>query len=77
MLSRNVQQLRFVGNFLENELLLHLEEVPLVTRRQMWLQHDGAPQNFSRAVMEFFNEDMKEDGSEEVDCWLGPLSLPT
>lgn len=28
-------------NFLENELLLCLEDVTLTTRGRMWLQHEG------------------------------------
>jgi hypothetical protein len=44
-------------NFLENELPLHSEDVLLSKSRQMWLQHDGVPLYFSRAVMEFLNKD--------------------
>jgi hypothetical protein len=36
----------FFRNFLENELPLNLEDVPLATRRRMWLQHDEAPSHF-------------------------------
>lgn len=43
-------------NFLDNELPLHLQVVPLVTRRQMRLQHDGALPHFGRGVLEFLNE---------------------
>jgi hypothetical protein len=33
-------------NFLENELLLCLEDVTFATRGRMWLQHDGANPHF-------------------------------
>jgi len=36
--------------FHENVLPLHMEEVPLLTRQQLWYQHDGAPPHFSLAV---------------------------
>lgn len=43
------------ANFLRNELLLLLDEVPLLTRQQMFLQHDGAPAHFSRHAREYLN----------------------
>jgi hypothetical protein len=64
-------------NFQENKLPLHLEDMPLVTRRRMWLQIDGASPHFGRGVAEFWTKIMKEDGKGEVDRWLGPLGLPT
>jgi hypothetical protein len=46
----------YYRNFLENELPLPLEEVPLAAQRRMWLQHDGAVLHFGRAVTEIFTE---------------------
>lgn len=43
-------------NFLENKLLLYIEDVPLASGRQMWLWHDTAPPHFGRKVTEFLNE---------------------
>jgi hypothetical protein len=47
----------YCRNFLENELFLYSEDVPLATQRQEWLQHYGAPPHFGRPVMEFLIED--------------------
>jgi hypothetical protein len=33
----------YYKNSLENELLLHLEDVSLATQRQTWLQYETAP----------------------------------
>jgi hypothetical protein len=62
----------YYSNFLENKLQLHLEDVPLATRRRMWLQHDGAHPHFGRAITEFLNEDYEAR-------WIGrggPLAWP-
>jgi hypothetical protein len=47
----------YYRTFLENELPLHLEDVPPATRRRMWLRHDGASPHFGKATTEFLNED--------------------
>jgi hypothetical protein len=49
---------------LEHELSLHLKDVPLATQRRMWLQPDGAPRHFGRAVTEFLSEDCE-------GIWIG------
>lgn len=41
--------------FLENVLPNYLDDVPLLTRTQMWFMHDGAPPHFSRRVRDFLN----------------------
>lgn len=51
-------------NFLEDELSLHSENVPLATERQLQLKHDGAPLHFGREVTEFLNKDYE-------GRWLG------
>jgi hypothetical protein len=33
-----------------------LEVVPLEVRREMWLQHDGAPAHFTNIVREYLDE---------------------
>ncbi|KAL4098417.1 hypothetical protein QTP88_023036 [Uroleucon formosanum] len=43
-------------NFLQNELPVLLEDIPLDVRRRMIYQHDGAPPHFSRAVRQHLNE---------------------
>jgi len=53
-------------NFLSNELPLYLQDAPLVTQGQMWLQHHRTRPHFGTEVMEFFNENY-EDGMEETD----------
>jgi hypothetical protein len=63
-------------NLLEDELPLHLDNVPLATQRPMWL-HDGAPRHFGGAVMECLWKDYKRRWIGEVDRWLGPLGLLT
>ena len=37
-------------DFLENNLPVLLEEVPLAVRAKIWFQHDGAPAHFSLAA---------------------------
>jgi hypothetical protein len=56
MLSRELLTALYYKNFLETELPLYLEGVPLATQRRIWLQYDGAPPNYGRALMEFLNE---------------------
>jgi hypothetical protein len=62
----------YYRTFLENELPLHLEIMPLATRRRMWLRYDGAPPHFGRAVTEFLNEDY--EGRSMGRC--EPVALP-
>jgi hypothetical protein len=42
--------------FLEDELSVLLEDVPLHIRRELWLQHDGTPPYFSGQVTVFLNQ---------------------
>lgn len=51
-------------HFLENELPLLLEDVPIIIRRRMWFMHDGAPPHFSVIVREFLNNVFP-------DHWIG------
>jgi len=39
--------------FLKNELPCLLEGIPLILRRQMFLQHDGVPRLYTRHVIEY------------------------
>lgn len=41
--------------FLQNEFADLLMELPLSYRQNMWLQLDGAPPHFARAVREYLN----------------------
>ncbi|KAJ8962287.1 hypothetical protein NQ318_018266 [Aromia moschata] len=43
-------------NFLQNDLPILLEDVPLNLRHQMIFQHDGAPPHFSLAVRRYLDE---------------------
>jgi len=43
-------------NFLQNELPILLEDVPLNLRHQMIFQHDGAPPHFSVEVRKYLDE---------------------
>lgn len=43
-------------HFLENDLPILLEDVPLLFREEMWYMHDGAPAHFSIRAREFLNE---------------------
>lgn len=43
-------------NFLQNDLPELLENVPLHTRRNLWIQHDGAPPHFCVPVRDFLNQ---------------------
>lgn len=47
---------RSYGHFLRNDLFHMLEDVPLLTRAQMWFQHDGAPAHFAAEVRNYLNE---------------------
>lgn len=42
-------------NFLEENLPLLLDDIPLASRQGMWFQHDGAPVHFGRQVQNFLN----------------------
>lgn len=41
--------------FLQNELDSLFEDIPLSSRRTMWLQLDGAPAHYGRGVRDFLN----------------------
>ena len=59
--------------FLRNELLGLLEDIPLMTRSQMYFQHDGDPPHYTRHVREYLNESFR-------NRWLcrgGPVAWPT
>lgn len=43
-------------HFLQYELPLLLEDLPLLLRNQMWFMHDGAPAHFSILAREYLNE---------------------
>lgn len=45
----------FYCNFLQNDLPLLLENIPLQLRQQMWYMHDGAPAHFSILAREHLN----------------------
>jgi len=58
--------------FLRNELPDLLEDIPLMIRRQMYFQHDGAPPYYTRHVTEYLNESFP-------NRWLGrggPVARP-
>jgi hypothetical protein len=42
--------------FLDNDLPLLLENVPLDIRGRMWYMHDGAPTHFSRVIRGYLDE---------------------
>lgn len=42
-------------NFLENELPILLEDVPLNIRNHLWFMHDGAPPHFSRLARNYLD----------------------
>ena len=50
--------------FLQNELPGLLEDIPLTIWSQMYFQHDGAPQNYTRHVRDYLNESFP-------NRWLG------
>lgn len=55
-------------NFLRNNLPVLLEDVPLETRRTMFLQHDGCPAHFAVNVRRFLDQAFP-------DRWIGRGSL--
>ena len=58
--------------FLRNELPDLLEDIPLTIRSQIYFQHDGAPQHYTRHVREYLNESFP-------NSWLGrggPVAWP-
>lgn len=58
-------------NFLRNDLPLLLEDVPLLTRRNMYFQLDGAPAHYALTVREYLNENYRR--------WIGrggPVAWP-
>lgn len=60
------------GNFLLQELPQLLDDVPLETRRQMYIQHDGAPAHFHRVVTAHLNQQFPHR-------WIGrggPINWP-
>ena len=61
--ERSLNGPRFL-DFLRNELPGLLENITLNIRRNMWLQLDGAPAHYSRAVRNFLNDAYQ-------DKWIG------
>jgi len=58
--------------FLRNELSGLLEDIPLMIRSQMYVQHDGAPPHYTWHVRDYLNESFP-------NCWLGcggPVTWP-
>lgn len=55
-------------NFLQNELPVLLEDIPLETRAIMWYQHDGCPAHFSQNVRNFLD-------IRFANRWIGRGSL--
>lgn len=53
-------------DFLQNRLEDLMEDVPLETRRNMWLHNDGCPAHFATAVRRHLNEEYPER-------WIGRL----
>ncbi|XP_025270745.1 uncharacterized protein LOC112639812 [Camponotus floridanus] len=59
-------------NFLQNQLPLLLEDVPLNVRQQMWFQHDGCPSHYSRTAREVLDREFN-------GRWIGrggPVNWP-
>jgi len=50
-------------NFLQNEFSDLLDDLPLATRRKMWLQLDGCPSHFGINVRQYLNENFPQ--------WIG------
>lgn len=42
-------------NFLQNELPILMEDLPLDLRRRIWFMHDGAPSHYDRHVQDHLN----------------------
>lgn len=55
-------------DFLQNDLPILLEEVPLDIRRSLWYQHDGCPAHFSQRVRDFLD-------TSYPNRWIGRGSL--
>lgn len=55
-------------HFLQNDLPEQLEDVPLETRRHMYLQHDGSPIHYTRMVTQHLN-------NTYPNRWIGRGSL--
>ena len=55
-------------HFLQHELPEQLEDVPLDTRRHMYLQHDGSPIHYTRMVTQLLN-------NTYPNRWIGQASL--
>ena len=55
-------------HFLQNDLPEQLEDVPLDTRRHMYLQHDGATIHYTRMVIQHLN-------NTYPNRWIGRGSL--
>lgn len=58
--------------FLEDNLPILLEDVPLLLRQQIWFMHDGAPAHFSILARQFLNQTFN-------NRWMGrggPQSWP-
>jgi hypothetical protein len=47
-------------DFLNNQLAILLEDVPLLTRQNMWYLHDGAPAHFAREVRTWLDQNFPE-----------------
>ena len=43
-------------NFLRNDLPLLMDDVPILSVRNMWFMHDGAPAHYSRNVRQYLHE---------------------
>jgi hypothetical protein len=67
----------YYKDFLQNDLLLHLKDVPLATRGRMWIQHDRAPTYFSREVMEFLSDNYHDRRLGRGGLCHGPFFCPT
>jgi hypothetical protein len=60
-------------DFLNNHLAILLEDVPLLTRQNMWYLHDGAPAHFAREVRTWLDQNFPEK-------WIGrngPVLCPS
>jgi hypothetical protein len=63
----------YYRSFVENQVLLHLQALPLATWMQICLKNYGAPLHFSRVVMGFLNEDYK---GRSIKKGGGPVDWP-
>jgi hypothetical protein len=55
---------KYYLEFLKNELPKQLEKIPMGTRIAMYLQHDGAPPQYTRLVTQHLNDTFS-------DRWIG------